>query len=64
MSIIGGQKRKPRQFEYDPRFHDPSKENDIKRRLHVRRKSNRRDPTALLYLLGLLAFTIYVYMSL
>ena len=64
MSIIGGSKRKPRKFDYDPRFYDPSKEDDIKRRLRVRRKSNRRDPTSLLYLLGLLVFTIYVYVSL
>mgnify|MGYP006300890799 CR=1 FL=1 len=64
MSIIGGSKRKPRKFDYDPRFYDPSKEEDIKRRLRVRRKSNRRDPTSLLYLLGLLVFTIYIYLSL
>lgn len=64
MSIIGGSKRKPRRFDYDPRFYDPSKEDDIKRRLRVRRKSSRRDPTSLLYLLGLLVFTIYIYLSL
>lgn len=64
MSIIGGSKRKPRKFDYDPRFYDSSKEDDIKRRLRVRRKSNRRDPTSILYLIGLLIFTIYIYTSL
>jgi hypothetical protein len=64
MSIIGGGKRKPRTFDYDPRFYDPSKNEDIKRRLRVRRKSRRRDPTSILYLIGLLLFTIYIYTSL
>lgn len=64
MSIIGGSKRKPRKFDYEPRFYNSEKEDDIKRRLRVRRKSQRRDPTTLLYLLGLLVFTLYIYMSL
>jgi len=64
MSIIGGSKRKPRTFDYDPRFYDPSKNEDIKRRLRVRRKSRRRDPTSILYLIGLLLFTLYIYTSL
>lgn len=64
MSIIGGRNRKPRKFDYDPRFYDPSNDEDIKRRMRVRRKSRRRDPTSILYLIGLLLFTIYIYTSL
>lgn len=61
MGIIGGKKRTPRKFDYEPRFYDPSKEQDLRRRMRVRRKSRRRNPTSLLYLLGLLLFTIYLY---
>lgn len=64
MSIIGGRNRKPRNFDYEPRFYDPSKDEDIKRRMRVSRKSRRRNPTSILYLIGLLIFTIYIYTSL
>lgn len=61
MGIIGGKKRKPRKFDYEPRFYDPSKEQDLRRRMRVQRRSRRRNPTSLLYLLGLLLFTLYLY---
>lgn len=64
MAIIGGRNRKPRKFDYEPRFYDPSKDEDIKRRMRVSRKSRRRDPTSLLYLIGLLLFTLYIYHTL
>ena len=59
--MIGGKKKKPRKFDYEPRFYDPSKEEDIKRRMRIGRRSRRRNPTSLLYLLGLLIFTLYIY---
>ncbi len=57
---------KPRSFSYDPRHYDPSKEKELRRRLHVRRKmrSSRRSPTHLFYLALLLGFAIYLYQSL
>lgn len=64
MAIIGGRNRKPRNFDYEPRFYDSSKEDDIKRRMRVRRKSQRRDPASILYLIGLLLFTLYIYSTL
>lgn len=54
--------KKPRKFDYEPRFYDPSKDEDLKRRMRVQRKSrSRRSPTSLLYLLALLLFTLYIY---
>lgn len=62
MGIIGGRRRKPRKFDYEPRFYDPSKEEDLKRRMRTQRnKSRRRSPASLLYMLGLLLFTLYIY---
>lgn len=54
--------KKPRKFDYEPRYYDPSKDEDLKRRMRVKRKSSRRrNSTSLLYLLGLLLFTLYLY---
>ncbi len=54
--------RKPREFDYEPRHYDPSKDEDLKRRMRVKRKtSQRRSPTSLLYLVGLLLLTLYIY---
>lgn len=61
MGILGGRRRKPRKFGYEPRYYDPSKEEDLKHRMRIGRRSRRRNPTSLLYLLGLLLFTIYLY---
>jgi len=58
-------RRKPRRFDYEPRFYNPDKEDEIKRRMRVkRRKNRRRSPLSLLYLIGLLAFAIFVMQSL
>lgn len=64
MGIIGGRRRKPRKFDYEPRFYNPKKDEDIKRRMRIQRRSRRRNPTSLLYLLGLLLFTLYIYSAL
>lgn len=61
MGIIGGRRRKPRKFDYEPRFYDPQKEEDLKRRMRIGRESRRRNSSSLLYLLGLLIFTLYIY---
>jgi hypothetical protein len=54
--------KKPRKFDYEPRFYDPSDDEDLKRRMRVKsRTSQRRSPTSLLYLAGLLLLTLYIY---
>ncbi|MES3629669.1 MAG: hypothetical protein PPP56_05840 [Longimonas sp.] len=56
--------RGPRSFEYEPRRYDPSDDDDIRRRMRTGRRDRKRSPMDLLYLLGLLAFTLFVYLSL
>jgi len=57
--------RKPKRFEYEPRFYDQEKDEDLKRRMRVKRRKNRqRSPLSLLYLMGLLAFALFVMHSL
>jgi hypothetical protein len=61
-----GKHRKPKRFDYEPRFYDPSKDESLRRRLRIqsRTRHRRRSPLSLLYLLGLLAFALYIYQSL
>jgi hypothetical protein len=59
--------RGPRSFDYEPRFYDPDEdeERELKRRMRARRsRSDRRDPTGLLYFVGLLLLTLLIYFSL
>lgn len=68
---IFGSGRKPRRFDYEPRYYKPEEDEELKRRERMRRRMqvqsrarrNRRDKSALFYLLGLLAFAFYVYTS-
>lgn len=62
MGLFRPRGRKPRSFDYDPRHYDPSEDESLKRRMRVKRKTNRRrSPLSLLYLAGLLLFTLYIY---
>jgi hypothetical protein len=59
----GGKSNKS--FNYEPRYYDPSEDEDRKRRMESgRRSSRRRSPINLLYLIGLLLFTFYIYYNL
>jgi len=66
MSLFRPSKRKkPNKFGYEPRFYNPDKDEDIKRRMRVkRRRKRRRSPMSLLYFLGLLLFALYIYQAL
>jgi len=57
--------RKNKSFSYEPRYYDPEKDEDLKRRMRAgRKRHNRRSPMSLLYLLGLLLFALFIYHSL
>ena len=57
-----GTGQKPGKFKYRPRFYDDQEDEEFKRRMRVKRQANsRRSPSNLLYLLALLALTIYLY---
>ena len=58
-------KAKPRRFDYEPRYYDPSKDERLRRRIRIQsRARRRRSPIGLLYLAGLLLFAIYIYNAL
>ncbi len=65
-------RRKPRRFDYEPRFYNPKEDDEAKRRQRMRRRMkvqskarrSRRDKSTLFYLLALLAFAIFIYTSL
>ena len=57
--------RGPRKYAYEPRHYDPTNDENIRRRMRVRRRSGkRRSPMALLYLIGLLIVCLFLYFSL
>ena len=58
-------KVRPRRFDYEPRYYDPTRDESLKRRMRIgSRARRRRSPLALLYLLALLIFAIYIYRAL
>lgn len=64
MSLFVPRRAKPRKFSYEPRYYDPSKEEDLKRRLRIQRYSRaarRGRFTGLIYFAALLLFAIYIY---
>lgn len=59
--------RGPRSFDYQPRYYDPEKDDDrdLKRRMRTRRsRQQRRSPLSLLFLVGLLLLTLFIYQAL
>ena len=64
-----GNRKKPRGFDYEPRYYDPEEDEQkqrherVKGRMRMRSKTRRGKSTSLLYLAALLAFTIYLYLS-
>lgn len=64
-----GSRRKPRAFDYEPRFYKPDEDEEVQRRekiqqrMRIKSKTRRGKATSLLYLAALLAFTIYLYLS-
>ena len=58
-------KVRPRRFDYEPRYYDPTRDDSLKRRMRIQsRARRRRSPIALLYLLALLVFALYIYRAL
>lgn len=54
-----------KRFDYEPRYYNPKREQDIKHRMQVQRRSrSRKNPAGLIYAAILLIGAIYVYMEL
>lgn len=61
--FVPGRRAKPRRFEYEPRYYNPKKDENLRRRLRVQSKtrSQRRSPAGIIYFVLLLAMAIYIY---
>lgn len=67
MGLFVPKRSKPKRFSYEPRYYDPTKEENLRKRMRIQRKalSKRRGRfTGLLYLAGLLLFAFYIYNAL
>ena len=55
-----------RRFDYEPRYYDPSKEENLRQRMRIQRRarSKRQNPSRLLIILGLLIMALYIFLKL
>lgn len=58
-----GSRSKHRRFDYEPRFYDPKKDEDLRRRMRIKSLSRRkrRNPAGILLFVILLAMAVFVY---
>ena len=62
--FLNSKRSKHRRFDYQPRFHNPEKEQKLRDRIRIKsRASRRRSPLGLIYALVLLTFAIFLYQS-
>ena len=60
-----GRRVRPKRFSYEPRFYNPEKHDNLRRRMQVgRRTTRRRSKSNLITLAFLLAFAAYIYIVL
>lgn len=63
--FVSNRRSRPRRFDYEPRYYDPTKDEGIKRRMRVQsRARRRRDPSGIIYLAMLLILALFIYGSL
>ena len=64
LNVFSRQRAQPRRFHYEPRFHDPTKDERLKRRMRVGRNRVRpktKQPAFIAVGLGLL-LALYLYL--
>ena len=59
--LIPRSRPRPRRFEYEPRFYDPSKDQRLKRRMHFKRKTRRGKQPAFVGVAVLLLVALGIY---
>jgi len=67
MGILGQSRRvRPRQFAYEPRHYDPSKDRgeNIRKRIQIKSKASRGRQSSAMYLIMLFAMVIWAYLKL
>lgn len=57
---------KHRRFSYEPRYYDPKKDEDLRRRIRVKSLSRRkrRNPAGLVIFVILFALAVFIYIQL
>lgn len=57
---------KHRRFSYEPRYYDPKKEEDLRRRIRVKSLSRRkrRNPAGIIIFAILFALALFIYLQL
>lgn len=66
MSLFGSS-RKPRRFDYEPRFYNPEKDEKLKKRMRIKsqtRSRHSRNAPGLIYLCFLLMLVLFMYNTL
>lgn len=63
-TMLFGKKRSHRKFRYRPRYHNPEKEQKLKRRMRIKSKTHRGKTSSFLWLMVLLGFGLYLYFAL
>jgi len=60
-----GSRAKNKRFSYEPRFYNPKKDEQIKRRMRIQAVNRRRrSPVGLIYFALLFAMAVYIYQQL
>jgi hypothetical protein len=59
--FIPGKRLAPRRFNYEPRYYDPKKDEDLRRRLRIQSKTRRPKTPNALFLVILLILSLYVF---
>ena len=64
--FMPGSRAKHRRFSYEPRFYDPKKDEDLRRRMRIKSLSRRkrRNPAGILLFAILLAMAVFIYFQL
>ncbi len=59
--MFGRQRATNRRFEYTPRYYNPAKDESLKRRMRIKTRAKRRNPTSVIWFAMLLIFALYIY---
>lgn len=60
--FMPGRRATPRRFSYEPRYYNPDKDDNLKRRMRIQSasRSKRRNPS-IIYMITLLVVAFYLY---
>ena len=62
--MIGRQRVTHKRFDYTPRYYNPEKDESLKRRMRIKTRTKRRNPTTVVWFAIVLLLAFYVYTQL